>query len=513
MELKSMASHARYQTLFEAIADGIYVCDLNDDGSPGRFIQVNKVACAQTGYTSDEMLGMSMGDIVADSDYRLQLFGQALLAGESVQLEQTFVNRQGQRFPVEIHARPVMLEERSAAISLVRNISKRKQAELELQHSNRALATLSMVNHELVHAINEKALLQSICAVIVEQCGYRMAWVGYVQNDAIRSIKIMAENGCEEGYLKRAGIVWADTTRGRGPAGKAARSGQTQISQNILTDESMLPWRVEAATCGYGSSICLPLSRDGHVFGVLSIYSEKADAFTQKKGPLLEQMADDLAFGVQTLRTRQERDRAVKQDREHLNQLQASLHEMVAAVSKMVEVRDPYTAGHQMRVAELAVAIGTRQGLDKNKLEGIRMGGIIHDIGKIHVPMEILSKPGRLSEVEYLIIREHPEIGHEILKGIHFTWPVADIAYQHHERMDGSGYPQGLQGEEICLEARIIAVADVVESMHSSRPYRPGLGPVKALDEIRKNRSILYDTHVVDACLALFAEGFAWKKR
>jgi PAS domain S-box-containing protein/putative nucleotidyltransferase with HDIG domain len=194
--------------------------------------------------------------------------------------------------------------------------------------------------------------------------------------------------------------------------------------------------------------------------------------------------------------------------REHQEVLEQALEGTIHTVSMAVELRDPYTAGHQRRVAELACAIGRAMALDEERVKGIRLGATIHDIGKIAVPAEVLSKPSRLTPIEYQIVREHAVMGYNILKDVKFPWPVAEIAHQHHERMDGSGYPQGLKGEAICLEARIVAVADVVESMASHRPYRPGLGMPAALDEIASHRGVLYDTQVVDACCRVLDEGF-----
>jgi PAS domain S-box-containing protein/putative nucleotidyltransferase with HDIG domain len=176
----------------------------------------------------------------------------------------------------------------------------------------------------------------------------------------------------------------------------------------------------------------------------------------------------------------------------------------IVAMSKMVEARDPYTAGHQQAVAKLSRAIAQTMGLDNDQVEGLRTGALIHDIGNIHLPAEILIKPGKLTELEYELVKTHTQIGYDILKDIEFPWPVADIAHQHHERLDGSGYPQGLKGDEICLEARIIAVADVVEAMSSHRPYRTALGIDAALEEIQAHKGSLYDKEVVDACMTLF---------
>ncbi len=186
--------------------------------------------------------------------------------------------------------------------------------------------------------------------------------------------------------------------------------------------------------------------------------------------------------------------------------IKESLVGTIHAIAMAVEARDPYTAGHQRRVSKLATAIAVAMGLDEHQVEGIRLGAIIHDIGKIYLPAEILSKPSRLTETEYTMIKEHPAVGFGILKDIAFPWPIAMIAHQHHERMDGSGYPLGLKGGEICLESRIVAVADVVEAMSSHRPYRPGLGIDAALDEISNNKGKIYDADVVDACHKLFVE-------
>ena len=189
-----------------------------------------------------------------------------------------------------------------------------------------------------------------------------------------------------------------------------------------------------------------------------------------------------------------------------MNDLQKAMDGIIEAMGLTVEIRDPYTAGHQTRVAEIAQAIAMEMGISKQQMDGVRMAGVIHDIGKMAVPAEILSKPGKITEHEFGIIKSHPEVGYNILKKIDFPWPIAQIVYQHHERMDGSGYPQGLLGKDILLEARIMAVADVVEAMASHRPYRPALGIDMALEEISKNRGVIYDPEAVDACLRIFKE-------
>jgi PAS domain S-box-containing protein/putative nucleotidyltransferase with HDIG domain len=189
-----------------------------------------------------------------------------------------------------------------------------------------------------------------------------------------------------------------------------------------------------------------------------------------------------------------------------LESLRKAVSTTIQVLVSAIEARDPYTAGHQSRVADLARAIATEMGLSPEKIDGIRMAGSIHDIGKLSIPAEILVKPSKLTNIEFSLIKEHSQSGYEMLKNVESPWPLAQIVYQHHERMDGSGYPRNLKGDDIILEARIMAVADVVEAMASHRPYRASLGIDAALEEITKNKEILYDSAVADACLKLFRE-------
>ena len=195
-----------------------------------------------------------------------------------------------------------------------------------------------------------------------------------------------------------------------------------------------------------------------------------------------------------------------------LDSLKRAINTTIQVLVSALESRDPYTTGHQSRAADLACAITTEMGLDQDKIEGIRMASIIHDIGKLAVPTEILAKPGKLTDIEFLLIKQHSQTGYDMLKDVESPWPLAQIVHQHHERMNGTGYPKNLKGDEILLESRILAVADVVEAISSDRPYRPSLGIDFALDEIDKNKGVLYDDVVANACLNLFREkGFQLK--
>jgi len=201
------------------------------------------------------------------------------------------------------------------------------------------------------------------------------------------------------------------------------------------------------------------------------------------------------------MRTRTERDRIAEENQRQLIAQQQSLKDFVRVIASTVEMRDPYTAGHQYRVSQLAVAIGRGMGLSEHTVNGLELAAMVHDVGQINVPAEILCRPGKLSNFEYLLIKQHPQTGYDTLKDIEFPWPIATIVLQHHERLDGSGYPQGLKGDQILLESRIMAVADVTEAMSSHRPYRPARPLEAVIDELQSGSGSRYDKAAVDACL------------
>jgi len=206
------------------------------------------------------------------------------------------------------------------------------------------------------------------------------------------------------------------------------------------------------------------------------------------------------------------RKKAEKELKESYLKIKKTMEITIDIVSRLVGIRDPYTAFHQQRVSKLATLITQKMGLSEDKIEAIRITSLVHDIGKINVLAEILSNPNGLTEIEFNLIKEHSKTGYDLLKKIDFIWPVAEIVLQHHERIDGSGYPRGLKGDEILIESKIISVADVVEAMNSHRPYRPALGIDKALEEISKNKGVLYDPKVVDICIRVFKEeGFRFE--
>ena len=489
-----------FRAMIDRSPDGIEVID----PETLRFIDVNDAVCRNLGYTRQELLGMHVFDVESPNNPEtVEELDRQLKATGAGRFERWHRRKDGSEYPVEVNLRIVELD-RPYALSITRDITNRKEIEAELQRLNRGLRTLSEVNRAVVRAVGEEELMHDICNTITGCGGYRMAWIGLSRQDKRKSIESVALSGEGEEYVNGLDLRWDDVPAGQGPTGTAVRIGRTQIVQNTQADPRFGPWRAAAQRFGYAASIALPLTSGDQTFGALNIYSAQCDAFGKSEVELLEEVASDLAFGIVNLRTRHERDDAVLQRAQQATRLRDSMEDAIEAIATVVEMRDPYTAGHQRRVADLAAAIAREMGLSEEQVHGIHLAGIVHDIGKIHIPAEILSKPGRLSHLEYDLVKTHSQAGFDILKGIDFPWPIAQTVLQHHERLDGSGYPQGLSGEAILLEARILCVADVVESMSSHRPYRPGKGTDTALEEIGRHRGILYDPAVVDACLALF---------
>lgn len=375
----------------------------------------------------------------------------------------------------------------------------------DIMRLNRALKLLSECNRVVVHAKSEKQLLDSICKTIAETGEYKLVWIGFADDNAEKSVSPVASCG-DDGYLQQAKITWDDTERGRGPTGTSIRTCKPQINHNFEANAKLKPWLAEARKRGFQSSSAFPLIADGKAFGALTIYATEYDPFNASEVELIEQLATDLSFGILAQRAREKNE-------ENQARIERSMEATVQAIATTLEMRDPYTAGHELRVSQLSVAIAQELGMSKDEIRGIELAANVHDLGKIQVPAEILVKPTKLTELEYKLLQLHPQAGFNILKGIDFPWPIADMVLQHHERMDGTGYPQGLKGDEILIGARILAVADVVEAMASHRPYRPSRGIEAALDEIANNRGKQYDAATVDACLRLFKEkNFSFKQ-
>jgi len=623
-------SEERFRNFFENEPMYCYMIS-----SEGIVFDVNKAALKKLGYSKEDLIGRHWKMIYAPESQtkERQLFAEGLKIRTIKDEEMVIATKQGNRRIVLLSVNTI--EDETGQIlyllAVQEDITEIKKAEEALRKANRTLMALSACNSAMVHTTDESELLKEICRIIVEIGGYRLAWVGFAEQDQRKTVHLAAQAGYEEELLKDVKITWGDTKRGRGPIGRAILTGAPCICKNIQDEPYYVPWRDVAIKCGYASSIVLPLNAGGRAFGALNIYAGETDAFNQEEIRLLMELSDDLAYGITALRTRAEREQAEKaleesekryaalfesavegilvvdietrnikyanlslsnmmgyeeqelkqmrfdalipkdsledllslfyvhvrgenifsseipflrkdgekiyvdvktlpvlqgkitniiglftdvtqrkqmeeEQKRSAQKLLKAMESTIEAMSATVETSDPYTAGHQRRVTGLASAIAKEMGLSEEQVHGIGLAGIVHDIGKIYVPAEILSKPDRLSEIEFNLIKMHSQVGYDILKDIEFPWPIAQIVLQHHESMDGSGYPSGLSKEAILLEARIITVADVVEAMASHRPYRAAIGLDGALEEISRNSGILYDADVVDACIRLFRE-------
>ncbi len=500
-------SEKRFRDIVWSSADWIWEVD-----AEGRYTYASEGVKNLLGYTSAEVIGKTAFDFMQPEEAARvgAMFAQITALCEPFRdLDNINLHKNGSLRYVQTSGTPILGGDGKLLgyRGLDRDVTAKTLAELALARANRALLARSMTNEALMRITNEEDLLQSAARIIVETGGYRMAGVGYAKDNPEKSIKSMAWAGMEEGCITEGIQTWADTEAGQTPISRAIRSGKPELARDISLDPAFANWMDAAAKRGYACNLAVPLSDGTRVFGALNIYASEPNAFDTEENRLLVELADNLAFGIVALRTRAERDRIAHAHAHHAEILQRSLEQSIQVIADTVGARDPYTAGHQRRVAELAVAIGRELGLPENKIHGIHLAAVIHDLGKIHVPAEILSKPGKLSEIELMLIKTHPQDGYDILKDVNFPWPIADIVRQHHEKLDGSGYPQGLKGAQILLESRIMAVADVVEAMSSHRPYRAALGIEIALTEIERGRGSAYDPAVADACLKLFREG------
>jgi PAS domain S-box-containing protein/putative nucleotidyltransferase with HDIG domain len=376
-------------------------------------------------------------------------------------------------------------------ILVVREITEGKRLEL-------ARDVLTGANVALISATTQFDLFDRICNIIVDDVAYHLAWIGISDTAHPLGVRMVASAAHAAAYVDALESLTGDTVY-RGPLAQAIETRELQIIEDVESLPEAMPWRRLALDFGIRSLVAIPLVLGEHEFGVLAIYSKQRDAFSPDAVAVLQELANDVSYGARALKIREQRT-------SYRLRFEESLEAIVRAMATATELRDPYTAGHQHRVSHLAMAIANEMGLDPEMAEGMGVGAAIHDIGKLAVPAEILSRPDRLSPAEWSIIKEHPEAGYKIVSGIDFPWPVAEMIRQHHERLDGSGYPRGLRGEEIATGARVIMVADVVEAIQSHRPYRPSLGLEAALREIEAHRGTLYDPTVVDACLRLFRE-------
>lgn len=500
------ASEQRYHALTDNTSDIISLLDA--DGSQ-RYVSPSVTRVL--GHHPDALIGHSIVEFLHPEDIgpTLGALNAAMADPGAVHRSEFRIrNRDGQYRHFEAIGRSLLGDPAVAGVVInSRDITERKLSEESLRRVNRSLVVLSACNTTMVHATSEQQLLDDICRLVVDLGGYRMAWVGRIDSNGSPVPVPEAVVGIDRASLETYCRLMPHLESAEHPAMRVAADGRTIVIHDVESPSLSAPHRDFLDSHGIAASIHLPLLDNGRTFALLNIHATWPDAFDDNEVRLLEEMAGDLSYGLRSLRAHAQRDDALARHQRSLEQLRDNMEDTIAAIATTLEMRDPYTAGHERRVAALAAAIAREMGFDEERAQGIHFGALIHDVGKIGIPAEILSKPRRLTPVEFELIKEHAQSGYDILKGIRFPWPVATMVLQHHERLDGSGYPNGARGDEILLESRILAVADVVEAMSSHRPYRPAVGLELALEHLRNTRGTQFDPDVVDACLRLFHSG------
>lgn len=446
-------SEEKYRLVVDGASEGIVLLDLK-----GTIEEINPKALELSGFERQDLVGKNFARLLPglglDASAVLHAFKEMLTGADLKQREWTITNRQGKAITLVALPSLVRKAGRVVGVSVIlEDVTERKRTESELRESEIKYRVL------VEHSLQGMVVAQGVPPRLVFANAALADILGYTVEELLalppEETVILVHPEDREFFFSR----YRDRLEGKPTIPRYEFRGI----------------RKDATTC-WLELHASPVNYDGK--------------------PAVQAVFVDIT----------ERKQAEEQLRESYEQVRKSLWGTVNALAAAVEKRDPYTAGHQKRVADLAAAVATRMGLSPDQINGIRMAGLIHDIGKICVPAEILSKPTELDKIEKLMIQTHPEVGYDVLSAVDFPWPVAETVLQHHERMNGSGYPRGLAGEDISLDARIVAVADVVEAMASHRPYRPAHPLARALDEIQQNRGVLYDPDAAEAILKLLAE-------
>ncbi len=479
----------RSRMIADNTTDAVYQVDMD-----GAIEWISPSVTQLLGWDPEDLRGVVALDLVHPNDaLTLRRNRSRVLTGSDVDgVVGRFRTSLGTYRSVTLRARPVLDPDGRQVGAVVTLHDSHDKAAAE-----RALTTLSRGNGVLVRAVEEQELLEQMCRTVVDAGHYLFAWYGRPDAGHDRWVDAVAVAGAHGGYVDAIRVSWGDGPAGKGPTGIAIRTRTTQVRDSFDDDPDYAPWTQAAREHGFRSSISLPVVVDGAIDGALMVYAADTGAFDPVAQSLLEDLANDLGYGLARLRDAQ--------------RLAEALHSSVFLLAAAVESRDPYTAGHQADVGVLCEAIGHELGMDDVRLRGLVLGASIHDVGKIAIDQSILAKEGPLTDAEWVILKDHSAVGYRIAGQFPWPWPIAEMIYQHHERLDGSGYPRQLRGEEILLEARIIAVADTYDAMVHDRPYRTAPGDAAARAVLAEGRGVQYDAAVIDAFERVMAAGFQFE--
>jgi PAS domain S-box-containing protein len=435
-----------YRTIFDQASEGIFILSPNER----KFILVNNRFCEMTGYSKAELLKLNILDTYNESEITLFAARSAELKRKgNVKVERSIKRKDGTTFYARIN---LQLLDNGWEKGVVFNVPLNKKIKERFERTEELF--LQITEH-----IRDVFFLVDLPSgnVLYVSPSYETIWGKSVRSLLAKSTSWMTLiHPDDQGFMLEL-------------YKKYLKTGLLDVHYRIIRSDKSIRW-IHART--------------------FPVYDKKHQLYRSAG------VAEDVSEHMQ----------AQEERLEHSKRIIRGFHEMIVALSMAVEKRDLYTANHQSTVANLSVLIAKEMKLNQEQLEGLEIAAQIHDIGKIAIPAEILTKPGKLSHPEFELIKIHPQTGYDILKDIHFPWPIADIVLEHHERLDGSGYPRGLKANEIKIESKILAVADTVDALSSNRPYRPALGLNAAIAEISKSRGILFDPDAVDACVKLFHE-------
>lgn len=502
---------ARLRETISGSNDGLWIWNLRND-----HIEVTTGGDSEVGWPAAETIHnmeswravVHPDDWINIADIRATLNDKE---NENLQIEQRIQTKTGgwHWFQIKGH---VTSRDADGNIEVIEgthhSIDALKQIQIELEHANRALKVLVATYRAISSCSTREEVFIQLVNTLTQEPEYSLVWIGEAVVEGQRIVPLTS-GGASVAYLDDFVITWNSQDENIGSAGIAINSGKPCLVEDARETPRWAKRLEKLKEHNIRSAVAIPILLNDGTQYILKLDSAEPQSFAQNEYDTYKMIGQVLSLAISSFDVNFRFAQSETARVQIADRLQIALQGTIAALVEIVEKRDPYTAGHQQRVAKLAVAFGIEMGVSSDRLEGIYIGASIHDIGKIGVPTEILSKPGKLDETEIALIRRHPVIGNDIVKNIDFGWPVEKIVHQHHERWDGTGYPCGLKGEEIALEARIVAVADVVESMGTNRPYRPSIAWERVLGEIRDGKGTRYDPVVVDAALSVLERNAA----
>jgi len=472
----------------------------------GRIKLFNPAFEKITGYRARDVIGKNWFSLFVPDGVRKDaksFFERVVKNKLSCSSECSILSKDGKERIILFRINPVFNKkgEVDTVVQIGCDITEQRKEEEKIRHLNLLLRAGRRIDQLTLDKKDEEKLFQGVCDILFGIEGYKFLWIGKFEEQKNTIIPVAKKASCEKpGFIE----MIINSKRIKNPVYDSIATGKIVVINNATEKRCYRSFVKKMHGEGFLSLLSAPFIVDEKPYGVLCIFSDKDFIFSEEEVQLLGEISHDISLFLKTIWEEKELEKAQREIRQSLQRHRIIIGGIIEAIITIVEKKDPYTAGHQRNVARIASAIAKKMNLKREEIEAVRVAGMLHDVGKISVPFEILAKPGRLTENEMNIIKEHPKVGYEILKQIDFPWPVAGIVLQHHERVNGSGYPYGISDNEILLGARILAVADTIDAMSSHRPFRPALGLSRALKEIVRYKGILYDVDVVNACLKVF---------